>query len=272
MIGIGDRWEENYKRIQQQFNFITLKSDTDARDILFSILNTPKSELKFNLEEDYSNKLLYFFGAGPNLTSHVTSLLTDPKTLDSNLLDLVKNRDEIVIICADGSTHALLERGIIPDFIFTDLDGFSAKDLLAISENLEKGGNKEKTNILTVVIHAHGDNTGELKKIKKISDILQNRFVNIIGTSQVAPKPPIMNFGGFTDGDRSALFFHHFLQLPIPFYFFGYQLGEDAQIGKYSKFIFKKPQEMTPIKRKKLDLCLKFLDILKEDGRMLHFF
>ena len=82
-----------------------------------------------------------------------------------------------------------------PAFIVTDLDG-----------NLEKLFSYSGTGS-TVVLHAHGDN------IPRIIDYFSKIKGPIIPSSQVYKHPPVNNFGGFTDGDRSV-FFANFLGSP----------------------------------------------------------
>ena len=94
-----------------------------------------------------------------------------------------------IIVAADGATTYLLEQGIKPHMVFTDLDG-RAEDLL---QAVESGS--------TAVVHAHGDNIDRLVT-------LVPRFTRVHGTVQ-AWKPGLQNvtlLGGFTDGDRAFTF------------------------------------------------------------------
>ena len=91
------------------------------------------------------------------------------------------------IIAADGATTALLELGIVPDVIVTDLDG-NIDDQISCSS---KG--------TIMVVHAHGDNIQALKAWVP-------RFGGpVCGTTQVRPFGAVRNFGGFTDGDRAVM-------------------------------------------------------------------
>ena len=123
----------------------------------------------------------------------------------------LKKYKKIVKIAADSSIKPLVENGIIPDIVVTDLDG---------DENtLKKIG---KTNSI-FVIHAHGDNIEKLDLVKK--------FKNCIGTTQSTPFSKIKNFGGFTDGDRCVFLANHFQAKKV--ILFGMDFGE--RIGKFSK-------------------------------------
>ncbi len=90
------------------------------------------------------------------------------------------------LIATDSSTGLCLDAGIVPDIIVTDLDGEVEREI----EANELGS--------TILIHAHGDNT------EAIREFLPLFSGPVGGTVQTEPIPPLMNFGGFTDGDRAA--------------------------------------------------------------------
>jgi 2-amino-4-hydroxy-6-hydroxymethyldihydropteridine diphosphokinase len=110
------------------------------------------------------------FGAGPSLKPN----LADLKSV---------NLDEFTLIAADGATTALLEEGMVPDIIVTDLDG-RMNDIM----DANQGGS-------ILVVHAHGNN---LEQVKKYTP----KLVNVLGTTQSRRLSNVYNFGGFTDGDR----------------------------------------------------------------------
>jgi uncharacterized Rossmann fold enzyme len=115
------------------------------------------------------------------------------------------------LISADGATSALL-RYRPPDIIVTDLDG-------NIDDQLDAWSNGS-----WLVLHAHGDN---LDQIRKIGPLVDER---VIGTTQVEPFGKLFNFGGFTDGDRAAFMAHELGASRI--YLVGMDLG--AEIGRHS--------------------------------------
>ncbi|MBN2109950.1 MAG: DUF115 domain-containing protein [Methanosarcinaceae archaeon] len=88
-----------------------------------------------------------------------------------------------VIIAADGATASLVDRGIVPDIIVTDLDGDVEKEIMAN----ERGA--------VMVVHAHGDNIDKLERYIPL-------LTCVIGSTQSAPLDNLYNFGGFSDGDR----------------------------------------------------------------------
>lgn len=119
---------------------------------------------------------------------------------------------KLVVMVADGATELLLELGIIPDFVITDLDGHYESLVTA----------NKKGSIM--IIHAHGDN------IEKIRSSISN-FRNVIGTTQGFPLSNIFNFGGFTDGDRGVFLADHFLAKEIILV----GMDFDSRIGHFSK-------------------------------------
>ena len=123
----------------------------------------------------------------------------------------MKRHKEITKIVADGATKAIIENGLKPDIVVTDLDG----DI----KSLKKAG-RTKT---IMVVHAHGDNSERINLVKY--------FKNCIGTTQAKPIGIIKNFGGFTDGDRCVFLANHFKAKKI--ILLGMDFG--TRIGKYSK-------------------------------------
>lgn len=95
-------------------------------------------------------------------------------------------------IVATGDALEPLERAaIVPSLVVTDLDS----DPPRVCARTRTGG--------LVAVHAHGDNAA-----------LVDRWVprmnrrQVIGTTQGIPTDPLLNAGGFTDGDRAAFLAH----------------------------------------------------------------
>ncbi len=156
-------WEPYYLKILEDFGF-DMEKDAEAGKILAELL-------KGHDPVD--------FRALKAMISGKDVIVVGP--LAGEIPDLGR-----VIIATDLSTTILLEIGIVPDIIVTDLDG----DVESEIEANEKGS--------VVLIHAHGDNISSLKRYVP-------RFKGKIGgTVQTEPFPPLLNFGGFTDGDRAV--------------------------------------------------------------------
>lgn len=95
------------------------------------------------------------------------------------------------IIAADSAVSAFGDTGAVPTVIVTDLDGD-----LRMTSKFAAGGS-------VVVVHAHGDNIQLLGEAKCFGE-------GILGTCQCRPFGRLFNFGGFTDGDRSAFLAERF--------------------------------------------------------------
>lgn len=101
------------------------------------------------------------------------------------------SRATATISAANGALRLLLERGVRPDLVVTDLDG-SVDNLLEVSA---RG--------VPLVVHAHGDN------IENLVEVVPRLRGPVVGSTQVEPRPLVYNFGGFTDGDRATYILHH---------------------------------------------------------------
>lgn len=244
-------FREWYYKIIKDFNFDE-QQDKFARDLLLDILlKSPNYEKFFqNLEQIKTiiqkNEFISILGCGPSLE----------KTFEK-IVQIHKRKFPLnqLIIAADGAAVFLKENGIRPNFIFTDLDGFSPENFPHFLELTDY-----------MIIHAHGDN---IDKLKNISNILQSAN-NVIGTTQVEPKSIILNPGGFTDGDRALYFLKNFLQPHQKIFFIGMDFGNI--IGKYSKPEYLKNQNGTPVKVKKLRYGKKLLEwIIKEIKNEIYF-
>ncbi len=186
-------WKKRYCDILKEFRY-SEKKDRESAVVLNSFLKKTSVDKKIiNL---IKGNTVLVIGSGPSLSSAIPKL---------------KNYKKTVKIAADSSIKPLVENGITPDIIVTDLDG-DEKTLKKIA----------KTKAVFVV-HAHGDNIEKLEFVKKIK--------NCIGTTQSTPFGKIENFGGFTDGDRGVFLANHFQAKKI--ILLGMDFGE--QIGKFSE-------------------------------------
>ncbi len=185
-------WESKYREILREFGF-NRKEDLRAAKFLDSLLKdtVPLS----TLERKIKDKTVFVVGAGPSLSSSIVSL---------------RKFRGVTKIVADGATRALIENGIKPDIVVTDLDG-----------NLEYLKKASKT--ATMVVHSHGDNIGVLP--------LALLFRHCIGTTEGRTVGKLRNFGGFTDGDRCVFLAKYFGARKI--ILFGMDFGR--RVGRYSK-------------------------------------
>jgi len=209
-------WKKRYSEILKEFKY-NEKMDKESAIVLNSILK--KSDVNKKILDLVKGKTVLVIGTGPSLSSAIPKL---------------KKYKKIVKIAADSCLKPLVENGIIPDIVVTDLDGDR--------KILEKIG---KTKSIFVV-HAHGDNIKKMEFVKK--------FRNCIGTTQSTPFDKIENFGGFTDGDRGVFLANHFQANKV--ILFGMDFGE--RIGKFSE-TKKSDRKIKLLKLKKGESLLKWL-------------
>ncbi|MCQ2376625.1 MAG: DUF115 domain-containing protein [Methanocorpusculum sp.] len=203
-------WEPYYIRILDYFGF-SREDDERAAELLSSLLTRDDFPL---LTERIAGKHIVVAGNAPCLAD------------DAKKTDFTGH----TIIAADAAARTLANCGIIPDIVFTDLDGLD-DDVLVL--------NKKGT---LLAVHAHGDNIPLLKSwVPKIEG-------PVIGTTQSAPFRNIYNFGGFSDGDRCV--------------FAAYELGA-ADVSLIGFDLDDK--SVDPVKHGKLQIARKLLHLAGHD-------
>ncbi len=220
-------WKPFYDEIVRVMGFNS-KEDREASFILRELLIENQNYIDAETLKRVIKGNVYIFGAAPSLEDALKCY----------------NFEEGTFIAADGATSALLEYGLTPHIIVTDLDG-RFED---IKEANELGA--------FVVVHAHGDNIEKLRA-------LVPRLKNVLGTCQTEPLDIIYNFGGFTDGDRAAFLAEALGAKEI--YLIGFDFGEI--VGKWSKPNFSNHVPIWETKRKKFEFAQKLLDWLEKNGK-----
>ncbi|OPY44163.1 MAG: 6-hydroxymethyl-7,8-dihydropterin pyrophosphokinase [Methanosaeta sp. PtaU1.Bin028] len=213
-----EEWEPIYQEILDDFGFGRERDEEAAR--LLSALLAGRQTQEVLLRSRLEGRSATIFGNAPSLPGELQALI-EGRDLDGRAL-----------VAADGAAAVLLDRGLIPDAIVTDLDG----DVPAIIAACQRGA--------VVVVHAHGDNMDRLREFLP-------RLPLVVGTAQSAPVPPLHNFGGFTDGDRCV-----FMALAMgcrDIRLVGFDLDDPS---------------VTPRKKKKLDWARRLIDRagLSSDG------
>ena len=216
-------WKKRYFSILKELNY-SEKKDKESALILDSILK--KTDTIEKIKKLIEGKTIFVIGSGPSLSIAIPKL---------------KKLEKSIKIAADSSLKPLVDNGIIPDIIVTDLDG---------NEDTIKKISKTKS---IFVIHAHGDNIEKLQIVKKMK--------NCIGTTQTNPFNKVQNFGGFTDGDRGVFLASYFNAKKI--ILFGMDFGN--QIGKFSNT--KKSDRETKLKKLEIgrDLLIWLSTITKSE-------
>ncbi|WP_410767216.1 6-hydroxymethylpterin diphosphokinase MptE-like protein [Haloferax sp. DFSO60] len=157
-------WEPVYRQILDSLGF-ERRGDEDARDILAGLARPfDRSRLA------WAGKTVVICGAGPSLSA------------DLDILD-----DVDVIVAASSAADVVRDAGYSVDLMVTDLD----KNPETVVELTTAG--------VPVAIAAHGDNIPALREWVPKCDL-----DNVLATTQAEPTGPVVNWGGFTDGDRAA--------------------------------------------------------------------
>lgn len=202
-------WKKEYFQIINQLGF-DAEADERSAELLkeyFIELMPIKKELILQKLNTILQKPVIIAGAGPSLEEDVSALHS------TGLMSTLRS------IAVDGATTLFRNENIVPSIVVTDLDG----DWKSIRWAISNGA--------LTLIHAHGDNQQQISQfINQNSGII---FKNDVwGTTQCEPGQVLLNFGGFTDGDRAIFLAFHF-QSPL-IGLIGFDFG--SVIGRYSTF------------------------------------
>ena len=203
-------WDQYYVKILDYFGF-SREDDEEAARLLSSIL--PGNDISL-LTDTISGSDIIVAGNAPSLPDDIKKTDFEGK----------------IVIAADASARVMKKGGVIPNIVFTDLDGLD-DDVLEMNE---------AGTILAV--HAHGDNMPLVKSwVPKMKG-------PVVGTTQSTPLENVYNFGGFSDGDRGV--------------FAAYELG--AKSVSLIGFDLD-DKSVDPVKHGKLMIARKLLHLLGHD-------
>ena len=162
-----EAWAPLYARICDDFGFDPAR-DREAAELLAQLLGTKSDRSLKEVRRNFPSRVIVCGGA-PSLEDELSSTEIDGP-----------------VVAADSATTIMVESGIHPHLIVTDLDGI-------VEDQLEANASGTP-----VFVHAHGDNISALRRHV-------GRFPGlVVGTCQCPPPLHVFNFGGFTDGDRAA--------------------------------------------------------------------
>ena len=214
-----EEWEPIYKLILEDMHFDRIYDENSA--LLFSKMLETKARKKIPdiIEIDLLKKAIN--GMDVLVCGKAPCLKDELKNIDLR---------KYVIIAADGATSILMNSGVTPNIIVTDLDG-----------NMDDEAKANELGAI-MVVHAHGDN------IDALGEELP-RLKRVIGTTQSKPLENVYNFGGFTDGDRSV--------------FIAQEMG--AKSITLIGFDFT-DENVTPLKKKKLMWAEKLINMMLGEG------
>ena len=203
-------WDQYSVKILDYFGF-SREDDEEAARLLSSIL--PGNDISL-LTDTISGSDIIVAGNAPSLPDDIKKTDFEGK----------------IVIAADAAARVMKKGGVIPNIVFTDLDGLD-DDVLEMNE---------AGTILAV--HAHGDNMPLVKSwVPKMKG-------PVVGTTQSTPLENVYNFGGFSDGDRGV--------------FAAYELG--AKSVSLIGFDLD-DKSVDPVKHGKLMIARKLLHLLGHD-------
>lgn len=203
-------WEPVYEQILEDFGFDRIGDEKAALFLSHMLIEENTASLS-ELKAVISKKPVLVCGNAPKLRSDLSEI----------------SISDFTVIAADGAAAVLMDMGIVPEVICTDLDGNSEADIEKEILACEYGS--------IVLIHAHGDNIDKLEKYVP-------RFKRFIATTQARPFDKVYNFGGFSDGDRC--------------FFVAREFG--AKKIRLAGFDFE-DSDVNPIKKKKLKWAKKLM-------------
>jgi hypothetical protein len=205
-------WKKIYEEIILDFGY-DKKKDEEAAIILSKLIKDrfPEEQRSTSVNRQTYDSLRR------SISGREIAVCGNAPSLESDIRDArLVTRFEWTIMAADGATSVLINSGIIPDIIVTDLDGTIGDILYANRLGA------------IVVVHAHGDNIEELKKVVP-------QLSNVIGTTQTEPLENVHNFGGFTDGDRCVFIANEFSATRIELFGFDFEDPTVDDIKKKKK-------------------------------------
>lgn len=161
-------WEPLYSEILSEFGFNRSEDEASARLLKMLMQNADL------IDDDDISRMI---------TSEVIVFGPSSPSFDGI--------DGRTVVSAGSATKVVMDAGIIPDIMVTDLDG----DMECQIEASSRGS--------IAFIHAHGDNAD------LIMDHAKEFTGPVVLTTQSHPDNVIRNYGGFTDGDRAVCMAFH---------------------------------------------------------------
>ncbi len=212
-----EAWMGFYDEICREFGY-DKAMDLESARFLAGIV-TGRSETALAKVKEGFPQSVVICGGAPSLQESLSSMVS-----------------EGFVVASDSATSTLVESGIIPDMIVTDLDG-------VVEDQIELNAKGS-----VVFLHAHGDNQPALKRYA-------DRFKGpVVGTCQCPPPPSLFNFGGFTDGDRAACICVALGASELTLVGFDFDIPSD------------KPGRLRGIKKRKLRWAERIIDHLAGEG------
>ncbi len=161
-----EEWQPAYEAILAAFGYGEA-GDRRGRDALLAALGDGRPLAVGDLA---LSGTVAVCGAGPSLAE-----------------DLPVPRRADAVVAASTAVDVLRDAGVAVDCMVTDLDKNpdTTRELAAAGT--------------PVAVHGHGDNVDAVRRV-----VPQLETAAVLPTTQTEPRPPAVNPGGFTDGDRAA--------------------------------------------------------------------
>ncbi|MGI0054097.1 MAG: 6-hydroxymethylpterin diphosphokinase MptE-like protein [Thermoplasmata archaeon] len=203
------RWAPYYERIAREFGYPFSAEEAAARELGELLDESARSGPETRLRRRLAGRDVLVLGRGGSGAAPPIARLPD-------------HGSAVALIAADGAAEPCLGAGLVPAVIVTDLDG---------PVPVEVAGNARGA---LVLLHAHGDNRAALARwVPEFPGELAGSWAG-------APGGGLVNFGGFTDGDRAVYLAEAMGARRI--YLFGFDFERPAGPGS----------EPRPVKRAKL--------------------
>ena len=212
-----EEWLPVYRSICDDFGF-SEEEDLKSARFLAELVGGRGAGVLEELRQSFPQSVL-ICGGGPKLQDEVSSTSLDR-----------------FIVVADSAASVILDEDVKTDMIVTDLDG-----VIEDQVELNKRG-------ATVFIHAHGDNQMAVRRYLHLFS------GPVVGTCQCAPPKGLVNFGGFTDGDRAACICAELGAKKL--YLAGFDFENPTE----------KPRRLSEVKKRKLAWAKEIMHMLFDDG------
>ncbi|MDG6996003.1 MAG: DUF115 domain-containing protein [Nitrososphaerota archaeon] len=171
---LGSLWHGKfYHRIRDSLG-LDEEQDRRATNILSKLISVKTGINPNLLSQAINGRSVIVFGAGPSLEDDIVGLRS------------VLVSGKLAVIAADGAADALEMRSVKPSVVVSDLDSCSVERLIEASTDR------------ILVVHAHGDN------IDLMNETIPQLNGNLLGSTQTESSENVINYGGFTDGDRAC--------------------------------------------------------------------
>jgi 2-amino-4-hydroxy-6-hydroxymethyldihydropteridine diphosphokinase len=168
-----ERWAPVYERIRAEFGYQWPKELESARALRALLVGSAPGAIQAGLGQRLRGRDAVVVGrapgAGPPPIWRLPARSVAP-----------------ALLAADGAAAPCLDAALVPDVVVTDLDGPVPSEVAASARGA------------VLVVHAHGDNRAAIERW------VPEFHGPVLGSWAGPPDPPLIDPGGFTDGDRAA--------------------------------------------------------------------